>query len=81
MTKLKKKIREEKDPLIKGLKVQSHVLHKRLNVVQALLDGTTTHLRWLQGECTRLIIEKKELRALFPDVDRWCKGKDVKRLQ
>ena len=40
MKKVPKKIREEKDPLIKGLKMQSRKLQKKLKFTCSLLEAT-----------------------------------------
>jgi hypothetical protein len=40
MTKIPKKIRDEKDPLIKGLKIQNREFQKKLKYTQSLLEAT-----------------------------------------
>jgi hypothetical protein len=47
--KIPKRIREEKDPAIKNLKLIIFKLNKKLRVAQAILIGTQNHLHRVQN--------------------------------
>jgi hypothetical protein len=59
---MKRSIREEKDPLIKGLKIQSRLFQKNWRISESLLKGAKERLARVQRVCTELYKEKWELK-------------------
>jgi hypothetical protein len=77
--KIPKKIREEKDPLIKGLKIHTRKLQKKLKYATALLENTIQAKKKVELTRDRAILDKEALKRqliannIVPDYtfDNW----------
>ena len=57
-----KKIREEKDPLVKGLKIHNRKLQKQLKYTKALLENTIQAKKKVELTRDKAILDKEALK-------------------